>query len=125
MSDLSEVYISYIQAKQLLERRFFCEQEQHTIGYAELPDPDSLKSILNDAFLNRYATSLFEYLQAFNRNMLAETLTQLTNELYHAADSIDSIRLFLTDLYRRSRNRQTGFTMVQISRFRAMRISSV
>ena len=31
--------------------------------------------------------------------MLAETLTQLTNELYHAADSIDSIRLFLTDLY--------------------------
>lgn len=99
VSDLSEVYISYIQAKQLLERRFFCEQEQHTIGYAELPDPDSLKSILNDAFLNRYATSLFEYLQAFNRNMLAETLTQLTNELYHAADSIDSIRLFLTDLY--------------------------
>ena len=84
VSDLSEVYISYIQAKQLLERRFFCEQEQHTIGYAELPDPDSLKSILNDAFLNRYATSLFEYLQAFNRNMLAETLTQLTNELYHA-----------------------------------------
>lgn len=50
VSDLSEVYISYIQAKQLLERRFFCEQEQHTIGYAELPDPDSLKSILNDAF---------------------------------------------------------------------------
>lgn len=99
VSELSEVHTSYIQAKQLLERRFFCEQEQHTIGYDELPEPDSLKLILNDAFLNRYATSLFEYLQAFNRNMLAENLTQLTNELYHAADTIDSIRLFLTDLY--------------------------
>ena len=99
VSELSEVHTSYMQAKHLLERRFFCEQEQHTIGYDELPEPDSLKLILNDAFLNRYATSLFEYLQAFNRNMLAENLTQLTNELYHAADTIDSIRLFLTDLY--------------------------
>lgn len=99
VSSLSDVKISYRQASLLLERRFFCEQEQHTIGWEELPNPEKLSYILNDDLKNSYTEKLFGYLQAFNRNMLAETLKQLESELYNAADSIESIRLFLTDLF--------------------------
>lgn len=99
VSSLSEVKTSYQQASLLLDRRFFCEQEQHTIGWMELPELEKLSFILNDDLKNSYTEKLFGYLQAFNRNMLAETLQQLQSELYNAADSIESIRLFLTDLF--------------------------
>lgn len=99
VSSLSEVKASYEQAALLLDRRFFCEQEQHTIGYMDLPKPSNLSFILNDTLKDSYTEKLFGYLQAFNRNMLAETLHQLQSELYNAADSIEAIRLFLADLF--------------------------
>lgn len=99
VSSIQDINGSYLEAYQLLTRRFFCEQQQHTIGYDALPELDNHTFILSDNLLNEYTNCLFDYLQAFNRNMLAETLTKLQNQLYNAADSIGSIRLFLTDLY--------------------------
>ncbi len=99
VSSLEDVRLSYQQAARLLTRRFFCEQEQHTIGYLDLPEPEHLSSVLNNDLQEEYASKLFGYLQAFNRNMLAETLSYLQTQLYNAADSIAEIRLFLTDLF--------------------------
>ena len=95
---LPEIKDSYRQAAMLADRRFFCEQGQHTVGYMNLPGPEDLTYILNDALKDAYTRKLFGYLQAYNRNMLAETLSELQAELYNAADSIPEIRLFLTDL---------------------------
>lgn len=99
VSSIPEINDSYRQAEKLLNRRFFCEQEQHTIGYMELPKKDNLPFLLSDELRDFYARKIFDYLQAFNRNMLAETLHELSSKLYNGADSIAEIRLFLTDMF--------------------------
>ena len=90
---------SYQEAESLLKRRFFCAQEQHTIGYMDLPSFANTTSIICDDLLKEYTGQLLNYIQAFNRTMVAETLAGLQNHLYNASDSIESIKLFLTDLY--------------------------
>lgn len=99
VSSLREVPASCQEAVCLMNRRFFCEQEQHTIGYMDLPLLEQNTLILSNALLDKYASRLLNYLQAFNRNMVAQTLAELKTELYNAADSIDAIRLFLADLF--------------------------
>ncbi len=99
VASLEHVPTSYQEADSLLRRRFFCDQEQHTIGYMDLPSFANNTSIINEALLKEYADQLLNYIQAFNRAMVAETLRSLQTRLYDAADSIDAIKLFLTDLY--------------------------
>jgi len=101
VTSLLEIPKSYDEANILLSRRFFCDQEQHTIGYMDLPSFENNTCIISDELLDEYTELLLNYLQAFNRNMVAETLTTLQSRLYNAADSIDAIKLFLTDLYLR------------------------
>lgn len=96
---IETIHYSYEDASKLLQRRFFCEQEQHTIGYDELPILEENTSFITPTTLNQYAEELLNYLQAFNRNRVAETLHHLMTNLYHANDTIYSIKLFLTDLY--------------------------
>lgn len=96
---LEEICNSYCQAKELSCRRFFCEQGQHTMGYMQLTKKKDRPFLLNHELKDFYAGKLFDYLQAFNRNMLAETLNELKSKLYDTADSIPEIRLFLTDMF--------------------------
>lgn len=101
VSTLEDVPSSYQEAYCLLNRRFFCEQEQHTIGYRALPALSNHTPLICDAFLEKYSAALLNYIQSFNRNMVAETLNDLQHQLYNTSDSIDDIRLFLADLYLR------------------------
>lgn len=96
---LTDIPKSYDEANSLMRRRFFCDQEQHTIGYMDLPSFANTTNIICDDLLKEYTDLLLNYIQAFNRNMVAETLTSLQSRLYNASDSIESIKLFLTDLY--------------------------
>lgn len=105
VNSLEDVPQSYQDAYQLLHRRFFCDQEQHTIGYEDLPAFENNTAILDDALLNESTNALLNYIQAFNRNMVASTLKDLQDRLYNAADSIESIKLFLADLYLRIKER--------------------
>ncbi len=99
VSSLDDISKSYNEADSLMQRRFFCDQEQHTIGYQDLPSFANTTNIICDDLLKEYTDLLLNYIQAFNRNMVAETLTSLQTRLYNASDSIESIKLFLTDLY--------------------------
>ena len=90
---------SYTEALSLMHRRFFCDQEQHTIGYTDLPKFLNTHPIDHDAFLKKYSAMLLNYLQSFNRSMVAQTLNELNSELYNASDSIDAIKLLLADLF--------------------------
>lgn len=96
---LNEIPESYADALELMHRRFFCDQEQHTIGYMDLPKFINNQPLNHDAFLKNYAPKLINYLQAFNRSMVAETLNEISQELYTASDSINSIKLLLADLF--------------------------
>jgi two-component system response regulator YesN len=96
---LQEIPDSYADAHRLIMRRFFCDQAQHTIGYDDLPAFGNTVPVINDLLLNEYADKLQNYIQTFNRSMVAEILKDLQTTLYNASDSIDTIKLFLADLY--------------------------
>lgn len=95
----SQIALSYAQALHARSRRFFCAQEQHTLGYDALPVRLDAAPLLNKTLLEEYASRLLNYVQTFNRNKMAQTLGQLQSRLYTAPDSIASIKLFFTDLH--------------------------
>lgn len=100
VTDIRQVHISYQQALLLLQRRFFCENKQHTIGYHQLPDQNPNQAFhLSPEVLQDYCDRLIGYIQAAKRNPMAETLRELEKNLYRSLDDIPSIKLFLTDLY--------------------------
>lgn len=99
VKSMSQIALSYAQALHARSRRFFCAQEQHTLGYDALPVRLDAAPLLNKALLEEYASRLLNYVQTFNRNKMAQTLGQLQSRLYTAPDSIASIKLFFTDLH--------------------------
>ena len=99
VDSLKEVNASYSEALQLLDRRFFCHQEQHTLGYPALSSFADTAPVISKELLESYSKKLLNYVQTFNRNMMAQTLKELQEQLYHSSDSIETIRLFITDLH--------------------------
>ncbi len=96
---LTDIHISYTDALTLINRRFFCHQGQHTLGYEELPKMKEIAESVNIAYIQDYANQLTDHLQTFNRKKVAETLYELNEYLYNVNDSIPAIKLFLVDLY--------------------------
>lgn len=100
VSSLDDVHVSYHEALRLLQRRFFCEHRQHTIGYDQLPDIASRGTYeLTTERLQEYCEKLIGFIQTAKRNQMAETLNELEKNLYYASEDIPKIKLFLTDLY--------------------------
>lgn len=97
---LGDVHISYREALRLLQRRFFCEHRQHTIGYDQLPDLTARNTeTLTEEYLQSYCEKLIGFIQTTKRNQMAEALNELEKDLYYASEDIPKIKLFLTDLY--------------------------
>lgn len=96
--NICEIPSSYRQAQTLMQRRFFCDPEQYLLESDHLPAPSD-HSVLDAAFLQKYADAILDGITSFNRRIIAQTLKDLSDRLYNAPDSIESIRLFLTDLY--------------------------
>lgn len=99
VKNLEEIYLSYEEAYTLIQRRFFCIQGQHTLGYEELPAIAPHNSQVHDDKLHEYCDALINYLQANNRKQIAATFFSLEEYLYNVDSSIASVRLFLTDLF--------------------------
>lgn len=100
VSSINDIHISYHEALRLLQRRFFCEHRQHTIGYEQLPEViNHAPYKLTDERLQEYCERLMGYIQAAKRNQVAATLKELEKNLYYSYDDISKIKLFLTDLY--------------------------
>lgn len=97
--NLDEIYLSYEEASTLIKRRFFCIQGQHTLGYHEMPNLTSHSLLVSDDRLNEYCNALTNYLQANNRKQIATIFFSLEEYLYNVDSSIESVRLFLTDLF--------------------------
>lgn len=95
-----DIHTSYEEALKLLQRRFFCEDKQHTIGYEQLPNSDDINKFnISQEILNDYCERLTGYIQASKRNQVAEALHELEHSLFNSDSDIQSIRLFLTDLF--------------------------
>ena len=96
---LQDICLSYRQALRAQSRRFFCQQEQHVLPYSALPPEDTIHPVLTRELPGEYTQQLLRYIQSFNRNMLAQTLKELQEQLTHSSDSEEAIKLFFTDLH--------------------------
>lgn len=101
VKNLDEIYLSYEEASTLIKRRFFCIQGQNTLGYDELPAVTSHSSQISDDKLHEYCDTLTDYLQTNNRKQIAATFFSLEEYLNNVDSSLESVRLFLTDLFLR------------------------
>lgn len=99
VTSLEQISFSYKEALTLVDRRFFCIQGQHTLGFDELPDVEAKEQILSDTSMQDFSTRLVNFLQSFNRKKVAETLYELEQYLYNVRNNISEVKLFLTDLY--------------------------
>lgn len=99
VSSLEDVPRSYRQAVQLLERRFFCEPGQYVLDHKALAGLENNTPVVSQELVKKYSAQLLDCIHSFNRRMMAQTLKELQERLYNASDSVESIRLFLTDLY--------------------------
>jgi two-component system response regulator YesN len=99
VSKLAEIRQSYDEAVFLLNRRFFCIQNQHILGFLELPNVSISNNKLTSTQMNSFCNKLTDNIMTFNRPLLAETLYNLENYLYNVENDIPSIKLFITDIY--------------------------
>lgn len=98
---LEDISRSYQDASLLLSRRFFCEPNQHILGYEVLPDTVSAK-IPQEVWTSQaleYSRKLTDYIQTQNRTRIAETLRDLESSLYCTGADIPSIKRYLIDIY--------------------------
>ncbi|OYP31645.1 hypothetical protein CG709_06670 [Lachnotalea glycerini] len=93
-----DIHYSYEDALNLMNRRFFCEQNRHAIGYQKLPDVKQ-KDEINPQDAKFYSNKLCNYIQSYNRNMIVDTLVTLEKTLYLTQTDVPNIKLFLTDIY--------------------------
>lgn len=96
---LEEIHSSYEDALTLLNRRFFCKQDQHVISYKQLPDYENCVYEINPEESKNYSEKFCSYIQSFNRKMIYETLENLVCHLYNTRNNLTDIKLFLTDIY--------------------------
>lgn len=96
---LEAVPDSYRQALRLLERRFFCPPGQYLLDSSALLGLEGAEAVVRPELVESCAARLLDCIQSFNRRKIADILKELQALLFHASDSTDSIRLFLTDLY--------------------------
>lgn len=108
VSSVEDIHLSYEDALRLLDRRFFCAQEQHALGYETLPgiagkeNGNSLQKatlMLDSNLAADFANRFTEYIQSFNRKMVVSMLQELEDACAHATEDIIAIQLFLTDVY--------------------------
>lgn len=96
---VEDIPLSFRDAYSLSGRRFFCSRGQHILGYEELPLLQTSGTAMDAALLAQYSASLTNYIQTFSRNGISATLNELQKTLCGVPEPIESIRLFLVDLY--------------------------
>lgn len=98
-SSLVEIRNSYEDCKKLMNRRFFCVENQHVLSYEELPEFPASAPMINTEKLYHYGKEFTDCILAKNRGRLLELFEQLRIELYNSDEPIMAIKHFLIDIF--------------------------
>jgi two-component system response regulator YesN len=100
VTSVQELPQSFEDAYSLITKRFFCDQHQHVMIYDEENGcREDIVLLPADKLMDTYIDSVVNYIQAYNRNKIADTLRELEHNLYHTDMSTDEEKNFLMDLY--------------------------
>lgn len=99
VSRIEDIHLSYQAVRRLLKRRFFCQENQHIVGYEELTDKEHPISVPTEDMASEYALLFPKYIQSNNQTLIAEALKELNDAMYQADMDITSIKHLLIDIY--------------------------
>jgi two-component system, response regulator YesN len=99
VSGLFDIHLSYKDCRRLMDRRFFCFENQHVLSYEVLPEISSYQSIISVEKSKSYSNKIVNYIQAINKRMLSEILQELKGSLYQSGDDVITIKHFLADIF--------------------------
>lgn len=102
---IKEIPDSYAVAQKLLQRRFFCKKNVFCLFPLDLPEKNGNDPINGSEFVSRYASTLLDCIQSFNRRRIPQVLDELGETLKFSCEDVDTAKLFLTDLYLQVRER--------------------
>lgn len=93
------IHVSYEEAHSLVCQRFFCPQDQHTLGYTELAKESLTEQYaLDSALTEKYCRLLMSCLLTSDFRKIDSTLLSLKTTLRHVDAPASSIKLFLAGL---------------------------
>lgn len=95
----AELQLSFDDVRSLIKRRFFCREEQHTLGFEELPGRQVFNEEVSPERMRAFSQDFAGYLKAFNRRKTTETLMELENYLFNLRSDIKEIKIMLADMY--------------------------
>lgn len=96
---LADIHTSYEACSALMNRRFFCEENQHVLSYEMLPDNREHTLELSEKMSQDYGNKLVDYLKVCSRQKISALLTELKNDLYQSGAEISNIKYFLADIF--------------------------
>lgn len=94
---VQDIHLSYEDALSLSKRRFFCQPEQHVLGYEVLPEQQERHSGFSRES-SAYSQLFSDYIQTGNRTLLSEALHGLEQDLYYSTETVSAIKRYLEDL---------------------------
>lgn len=94
-----DIMFSYFDASALLERRFYCNHNQHVLGFKMLPSDQEFTYQLSDEAARHYSSLLLDSIQTQNYRNISDLLKQLEKDLYYCVSDIASVKHFLIDIY--------------------------
>lgn len=112
VSSITQIWKSYEACTRLMQRRFFCDENQHVLSYEMLPQVDANLSITENGLAQSYGQTLVQYIMACNRRRIGETLAELKKQLLTCRNNITEIKYFLADIF--SKLNSTLPTLMQI-----------
>ena len=99
VSRLSDVPQSYNDVAALKERRFFCKENQHVLGYESIREENLPPVLLRRSTCNNYINKITSFIQSKNQLQLKDTMKELTDFMNNTSANIKDIKLALLDIY--------------------------
>lgn len=96
---LSDIYESYQECQNMMERRFFCEENQHVISHDDLPKNVETTPFSTSEHAEKYGSLLTKFIKSYNKRMMIQTLSELKEEMLTCPDQVVSLKHFLTDIF--------------------------
>lgn len=90
---------AYETCRQLLNYRFFCDENQHVLSFEDMPASTGTSCLLTASLAKKYGSQLTDYIQAYNRRAISQLLTELKELLFQSDTNVISIKHFLADIF--------------------------
>ena len=99
VTSLSLLHSSYSSCVNLMQRRFFCDENQHVLSSEDLPDSSRCTTSLTADLAHSYSLELIGAIHTCNHRRISEILSELKETLYQCLADISAIKYFLSDLF--------------------------